>query len=112
MPDEEKPKGILRIPSQSKPKTSNEPPRLERVPMRSLEELTPVAKKVASNRDLMQKFRDAMGSEDESRARAIVDEVRDLARTFDPTITHPEGTSITVILMKITRDERGEAENG
>jgi hypothetical protein len=53
-----------------------------------------------------------MGSEDESRARAMVDEVRDFARTFDPTITHPEGTSITVILMKITRDERGEAENG
>jgi hypothetical protein len=52
-----------------------------------------------------------MGSDDEDRARAMVDEVRNFARTFDPTITYPEGATITVILMKMTRDQRGETEN-
>jgi hypothetical protein len=80
--------------------------------MRSLEELTPLARKVALNQELMQRFRDVMGSEDEDRARAMVDEVRTFARTFDLAISYPEGATITVVVMKIIRDERGETENG
>jgi hypothetical protein len=80
--------------------------------MRSLEELTPIARKVALNRELMQRFRDVMGSENQDRARAMVDEVRNFARTLDPTITYSEGAKITIILMEITRDQRGETENG
>ncbi|MGA2291654.1 hypothetical protein [Bradyrhizobium sp.] len=63
------------------------------------------------NLELMRRFRDVMGSDDEDRARAMVDEVRNFARTFDPTITYPEGATISVILMKMTRDQRGETEN-
>jgi hypothetical protein len=112
MPHDKPSKGIIRIPSPRDPKTSDEPPRLQRVPMRSLEELTPVARKVALNLGLMRRFRDVMGSDDEDRARAMVDEVRNFARTFDPTITYPEGATVSVILMKMTRDQRGETENG
>ena len=111
MPHGKPPKGIIKIPSTpGETKTSCEPPPLRREPMRSLEQLTPLARKVALNQELMQRFRDVMESEDEDRARAMVDEVRNFARTYDPAISYPEGATITVILMKIIRDERGEIE--
>ncbi len=76
--------------------------------MRTLEELTPLANQVASNFELMKEFREVMGSGDEDRGREMVDEVRNFARTLDPTLTYAEGARITVVLMGIVGDQSGD----
>ena len=76
--------------------------------MRTLEELTPLATQIASNLELMKKFREVMGSGDEDRARVMVDEVRHFAQTLDPTVTYAEGARITLVLMTIIRDQSGD----
>jgi hypothetical protein len=70
-------------------------------PMRSLEELAPIAHKMSENANLMRRFREVIGSEDKQRVSAMMDEVRRVAQSIDSTITHPEGTSMSLVLMKM-----------
>ena len=99
MADEKKPMGRLILVSGSKPGPQNPPPTLPpRMPMRTQEELTPVAQRVLENVALMQRFRSAVGSDDEPRVRAVIDEVRNYAQTLDPTITYAEGARIAFVL--------------
>jgi hypothetical protein len=69
--------------------------------MRSLEELAPIAHKMSENANLMRRFREVIGSEDKQRVSAMMDEVRRVAQSIDSTITHPEGTSMSLVLMKM-----------
>lgn len=75
------------------------------VPMRSGEELDPVARQISLDRHLMQRFREVMGCGDEERARAMVDEVRLIAQTIDPSVSYAEGARVTVYLMQIAQDQ-------
>ena len=70
-------------------------------PMRTQEELTPIALHVATNSELMVRFRDVIGSEDMERASKLIDEVTNCAKNLDATITASEGTRIVVLLMKL-----------
>ena len=102
MPDEEKPIGILRIPSFDKPKISQElssrpPPKT----IRAAEELMPLAYQLASNAELMGRFREVMGSGNKDQARIAMDEVRQHAQTLDPSLTYADGATRTVLLMEI-----------
>jgi hypothetical protein len=108
MPSEKPPRGTIIIPGPYKPETSHEPPPIQGEPMRTLDELRQLARQVASNVELMQKFQKVMGSGDESRGRDMVDEVRHFAQTLDPTITYVEGAKITLLLMEISRDQGGD----
>jgi hypothetical protein len=73
--------------------------------MRTLDELRPLARQVASNVELMQRFAKVVGSGNESRGREMVDEVRHAAQSLDPTITYAEGAEIALLLMEIGRDQ-------
>jgi|SRR5579883_102534 len=95
---------ILRIPSPGEPKTTLELPPLRRSSMRSIEELGPIARQISSDRELLRRFAEVMGSEDEDRARAMVDEVRRVAQALDPSISYAEGASVSLALMEIVRD--------
>jgi hypothetical protein len=77
------------------------PPAIARKPMRSMGELEPLAKQVAANAPLMNKFRATIGCEDEARMRDIIDEIRNYARSIDPALTHAEGTTLAVLLPNI-----------
>ncbi|HLG79646.1 MAG TPA: hypothetical protein VKY22_01425 [Bradyrhizobium sp.] len=72
--------------------------------MRSIEELGPIARQISSDRELLRRFAEVMGSEDEDRARAMVDEVRRVAQALDPSISYAEGASVSLALMEIVRD--------
>ena len=76
-------------------------------PMRTQEELTPIALHVATNAELMVRFRDVIGSEDKERASKLLDEVTTCARNLDATITVSEGTRIVVLLMKMVSHPNG-----
>jgi hypothetical protein len=107
MNDEKPTKGILKIPGLKPDVSRDPPPAIVRKPMRSNSELEPLAQQVAANASLMNKFRATIGCDDEPRTRAMVDEVRNYARSIDPALTHAEGTTLAVLLWAITkRDER------
>jgi hypothetical protein len=97
--------GTLKISSLDQPKAVREPPPLERVSFRSLDELNPVARQISLDHSLMQRFREVMGCENSDRAHQMVDEVRHITQTIDPTISYVEGASVTVCLMQIVRDQ-------
>jgi hypothetical protein len=79
--------------------------------MRTQEQLAPIVQLVAKNAELMQQFREVIGSDDKERAGAVVDEIERFARSVDPTITHVDATSITVLLMKMV-GHPGDHSNG
>ncbi|MHC2531853.1 hypothetical protein [Bradyrhizobium diazoefficiens] len=99
--NDDKPKGVLRIVG-SKPDVSHDPPPpIARKPMRSNSELEPLAKQVAANVPLLNKFRATIGCEDQARMRDMIDEVRNYARSIDPALTHAEGATIALLLSNI-----------
>lgn len=72
----EEPKGVLEILG-SDPKTSRDTPLLlPREPIRSADELGPLAKQIAADADLIRSFQENVGKGDEDRARNFIDEVR------------------------------------
>jgi hypothetical protein len=111
MSDDKKPKLIDRsgrldeaqLPRSDTPlqRPGPETPLHPRRPMRTQEELTPIAHKLLDDAGLMQRFREMIGSEDRERARAVFDEVTHVAESIDPTITYSEGTRLVVVLMKL-----------
>lgn|SRR4051794_25575781 len=105
MTDDKPQRGVLKINSLGEPKAAREPPPITRVPMRSGEELDPVARQISLDRHLMQRLQEVMGCGEEERARAMVDEVRLIAQTIDPTISYAEGARVTVCLMQIVHDQ-------
>jgi len=46
-----------------------------------------------------------MGCENSDRAREMVDEIRHIAQTIDPSISYAEGASVSICLMQIVRDQ-------
>jgi hypothetical protein len=70
-------------------------------PMRTQEELMPLALRIAGNDALMRRFLAGMGSGDRSLGSDVMDEVTRYAQHLDSSITVPEGTRIVVLLMKI-----------
>ena len=120
MPEDNKPRLIDRShrPDEARPLRSDAPLRRQRSdapilphkPMRSLEELAPIGQKISENAELMRHFREVIGSDDRQRASAMIDEVRRVAQRIDPTITHPEGTTLALVLMKIVGSPSGGLE--
>lgn len=111
MADEKKPKGILNIPSiassHSRPATATPRPTSAAPPIRTQEQLRPLALRIAENADLMQRFRAVIGSEDQERASEVSDEIRRFAQGLDSSVTFSEGTRIVVILMGIVGHPKG-----
>lgn len=108
MIDKDKPRAIANISIQGAPKQTGVP-LLRPQPMRTQEELTPLALRIIENAELMQQFRAVMGSEDKERAEAVVDEITKYAQTLDPTINVSEGIRIVLNLMRIVGHPNGEA---
>jgi hypothetical protein len=105
MPKREEPKGVLRILG-SGPETSRDTPLLlSREPMRSADELRPLAKQIAANADLIRSFQENVGKDDEDRARNFIDEVRNYARSIDPALTYAEDAALALLLTEIFRNE-------
>ena len=99
--NDEKPRGVLRI-SGSKPDVSHDPPpAIARKPIRSNSELKPLAKQVAANAPLVNKFCATIGCEDEARMRDMIGEVRNYARSIDPALTYAEGATLALLLSNI-----------
>jgi hypothetical protein len=105
MPDvkDDKPLAWLRIPSLAEKPTQRS---LEDVlrplePMRTLEELHPLVQRAAENPEIMKRYREAVGSEDQVRATAVIDAITEFAQSIDPTVTQVEAVRITVGLMKM-----------
>jgi len=65
------------------------------------DELKPLAKQVADNPIIMQRFEQARGSDNEELARQVVDEIRNYAQSLDPTISYVEGATIVLLLEEI-----------
>jgi hypothetical protein len=112
MPDRETRRGIARmIQGSYGPRNDAAVPRRPRndaalppsKPMRTQEELAPLAEKVAGNAELVKRFRAVIGSDDKVRVSAMIDEVRQFAQTLDPTVSHPEGTRIALLLFEKLR---------
>jgi hypothetical protein len=103
--DDRPPMGKLRIMSVPAPNGVPEPPPFEKQRFRSLDELEPVARQISRDPSLMERFRGVMGSDNEDRAREMVEEVRRIAQTIDPSISYAEGASVTLALMQIVRDQ-------
>jgi hypothetical protein len=105
MPDDndDKPLAWLRIPSfAEKPIQQSSEGALPPVePMRTLEELNPLVQRAAENPEIMKLYREAVGSEDQVRAAAVIDAITEFAQSIDPTVTQVEAVRITVGLMKM-----------
>jgi hypothetical protein len=108
MADEGKPKAVLNIPVFTPLSTRSQEAIRRPTPMRTQEELMPLAMQVAKNADLMDRFRAVIGSEDKGRASEMIDEVTRFAQSLDASITVPEGTRIVVVLMNVVGHQRGE----
>jgi hypothetical protein len=79
-------------------------------PLRTQEELTPLALRVAENAALMQQFRAVMGSGDKSLGWDVMEEITRYAQSLDPSITPSDGTTIVLILMKVVSHPKGEID--
>ena len=77
-----------------------EPPKPSR-PHRSVEELEPLARQILENAELIKRFREVRGSDNEDAARQVVYDVGDYAETIDPTVSHVEKTRLTLALMNL-----------
>ena len=113
MADDKTPKAIIHMPAfDGSTHSRPEPPLPLSKPMRTLEELMPIALQAAQNTELMQKFRGVIGSDDKERASAVTDEVERFAQSVDPTVTPVDATSITVLLMKIVGHPGDRSNDG
>jgi hypothetical protein len=79
-------------------------------PIKTQEELTPLAMRVTENTALMQRFRAVMGSGDKSLGWDVMEEITRYAQSLDPSITPSDGTTIVLILMKIVSHPKGEID--
>jgi hypothetical protein len=111
MADEEKPTVELHLPAFGPVSTQAQMPSRPSKPMRTQEELTPIALQVAENLVLMRQFQAAIGSEDKQLAGEVVDQITRHAQSLDSSITGPEGTRIVVILMNLV-GHSGEKSDG
>lgn len=105
MADNEKPTGqaIIHDVQRSIPRAEQSPPPPMRPQVRDRfgDELKPLAKRVADNPDIMRRFEQARGSDNEDLAREVVDEIRNYARSLDPTIGYVEGATIVLLLEEM-----------
>ena len=69
--------------------------------MRTLEELYPLVQRAAENPEIMKRYREAVGSEDQAKATAVIDAITEFAQCIDPSVTPVEAVRITVGLMKM-----------
>jgi hypothetical protein len=100
MADEDKPRITLVTPSKKvDASTQPSPPRPKSAPLRSEEELRALALRIAENLELMQRFRSAVGSNDEHLTGRVMHEVREYAQSLDPTVTFNEGTRLALALL-------------
>ena len=107
MADDGKPKAIVVIPDVAQSKPGAPVPRSR--PMRPQEELEPIVQQLTRNAELMEQLRGAVGSDDEKRVSAAIDQVERAARHVDPSVTMAEAVSITASLAEIIRHPRGLA---
>lgn len=70
------------------------------------EQFEPLARQVASNRELMERFCATVGSNDRERGVAVIDEIWTFAKSIDPGVSYPEATRMTLVLLKIVEQER------
>jgi hypothetical protein len=108
---DEKPRGVIVIrQTRRRAPASDEPLPFERTPhkrSRTMEELEPLAKRVAENPVLMERFRAVVGSNDRQRTAETTQEIIRYAQELDPNVTFDEGTSIAFVLLKLVNNERG-----
>jgi hypothetical protein len=79
---------------------------------RQMEELKPIADKVAQNPELMDRLRSTIGSEDRDRAENIIHEIAIYAQRFDPNFGLLEGSRIALMLvLRLRQSEGPEATN-
>jgi hypothetical protein len=106
MADQEKPtrKPTLNIRTKNDTSTPTQkpssPPRPQKLD-RTSEQLKPLAKRVAENDAILQRFYQARGSEDENLGRQVIDEIRDYAQSLDPTISYVEGARLVLLLEEM-----------
>lgn len=79
-------------------------------PLKTQEELTPLASRVAENAALMQRLRAVIGSGDKSLGWDVMEEITRYAQSLDPSITPSDGTTIVLILMKTVSHPKGEID--
>jgi hypothetical protein len=107
--DKPKPKIILGGHTKSAPtRDSKELPKPK--PIRTQEELTPLASRIMENAALVQRFHAVMGSGDKSSGWDVMEEITRYAQSLDPSITPSDGTTIALILMKIVGHPKGEID--
>jgi hypothetical protein len=111
MADEEKPRAELRIPAFQPVPAQTRMPSSPAKPMRTQEELTPLALRVMENAELIQQFRAVIGSEDRQRADDVIDQITRYAQSLDSSITVPEGTRIVVVLMNLVGHPRAKSDD-
>lgn len=102
---DQKPTGILKLVSPSPSVTHGSFPPTRDQPMRNRDELMPLARQIAENADFMKRFRGVIGSGNKDRARDMLDELIEYARTIDPKLTLAEGTMLALMLATIFDDE-------
>jgi hypothetical protein len=100
MADEDKTRIILVTPTKKvDARTQPSPLRSKSAPLRSEEELRALALRIAENSELMERFRSAVGSNDERLTGRVMHEVREYAQSLDPTVTFSEGTRLALALL-------------
>ncbi len=100
---DEKPRTNLSTPkvSSGNPVTATPPAKQKPAKIRSREELRPLARRIAENPQIMQRFYQARGSDNEALGLEVVEEIRNYARELDPTITFFEGTTMVLVLEEM-----------
>jgi hypothetical protein len=100
MADEDKTRIILITPIKKVDAPAQPSPlRPKSAPLRSEEELKALALRIAENSELMQRFRSAVGSNDERLTGRVMHEVREYAQSLDPSVTFSEGTRLALVLL-------------
>ena len=100
MADEDKPRIILVTPTKKvDARTQPFPLRSKAAPLRSEEELKALALRIAENSELMQRFRSAVGSNDERLSGRVMHEVREYAQSLNSSVTFSEGTRLALALL-------------
>ena len=100
MADEDRPRIILVTPTKKvDAPTQPSPLRPKSAPLRSEEELRELPLRIAENSELMQRFRSALGSNDERLTGRVMHEVREYAQSLDPSVTFSEGTRLAPALL-------------
>ena len=106
--NDKKTTGVLKIPDLTHDVQRDPPPAIAREKMRGHLELQLLAKQVAANASLMNKYHATIGCEDDARMRDMIDQVRNYARGIDPTLTYAEGASLALLLSNF--DDSGTSD--